>query len=99
MTGALPSPIDDLAAANAAVLVRSVGARQNAPSARWSYDELLTWWRDRNFRDPRERSQLDWGDVLERGARVTAHREGQQPVTVMYLVEHAVNEGLVNLKD
>src|SRR5262252_5325030 len=43
--------------------------------------------------------RVDWGPILERGARVTAHREGQKPVTVMYLVEHAVKERLLRIKD
>lgn len=44
-------------------------------------------------------TRVDWGPVLERGAEVVAHREGQKPVRVMYLIEHAVTERLVQLKD
>lgn len=44
-------------------------------------------------------NRVDWGPILERGAEVVAHREGQRPVRVMYLIEHAVNEQLVRIKD
>jgi hypothetical protein len=44
-------------------------------------------------------NRVDWGPILERGVEVVAHREGQEPVRVMYLVQHAVDEELVRLKD
>jgi hypothetical protein len=76
----------DVAAIASGAAMRSGGARHTVLTDPWTLDELLTWWRDRNHRDPLQRSELDWGDAVERVALACHFSSWNSPEEVRSLL-------------
>jgi hypothetical protein len=62
----------------------------------WTPDELLAWWRDRNYRDPVGRPSIDWRDPVDCVA-VTMHAwTWHTPESVRSLLDHQSSRGALD---
>jgi hypothetical protein len=67
------------------VVTRSPGARPER-EAPWTSEELLRWWRQRNYRDASTGPRLDWHDEIERVAIASHLRSWNPPEAVGSMV-------------
>jgi hypothetical protein len=88
------NPIDSTLGAADGLLALAVAAHRRDTAAgdvgpcHWTPDELLVWWRDRNYRDPAGTPVIDWRDPVDCVA-VTMHAwNWHTPESVRSLLDH-----------